>query len=157
MDEGWLCEAEEKWRRPYPKIFLCISASAADAVAFDPRGIKTLLANSWITFFISGNPVYSNGSSNLPRNPPAFIILDNWVFDNLISVDDFLAKVLQRFTTCLLVDNNLWGKLISLSPIIFDDNLKTIPVSSFIPDFDLLSCESDSFIFKLLYCVVLYW
>ena len=34
VDEGWLC--------PDPKIFLCIPASAADAAAFNPRGIKTL-------------------------------------------------------------------------------------------------------------------
>ena len=38
-----------------------------------------------------------------------------------------LAKTLQRFATCLLVNNNLRGKLVSLSelPIIFGDSLKT--------------------------------
>ena len=50
-------------------------------------GIKTLLANDLITFFISGNPVFSNGPSNLPRNPHDCIILDISVFDNLMSVD----------------------------------------------------------------------
>ena len=30
---------------PDPKIFLCIPASAADAAAVNPNGIKTLLAN----------------------------------------------------------------------------------------------------------------
>ena len=55
---------------PDPKIFLCIPASAADDAAVNPRGIKTLLTNGLITFFISGNPVFSNGPSNLPRNPP---------------------------------------------------------------------------------------
>ena len=30
---------------PDPKIFLCIPASAADAAAVNPKGIKTLLAN----------------------------------------------------------------------------------------------------------------
>ena len=79
MDEGWSC--------PDPKIFLCIRASAADAAAVSPRGIKTLLGNGLITFFISGNSVFSNGPSNLPRNPPNYIIWDNWVFDNLISDD----------------------------------------------------------------------
>ena len=29
---------------PEPRIFLCIPASAADAAAVDPNGIKTLLA-----------------------------------------------------------------------------------------------------------------
>ena len=39
--------------------------------------IKTLLANGLITFFINGNPVFSNGPNNLPKNPPDYIILDN--------------------------------------------------------------------------------
>ena len=55
---------------PGPNTFLCIPASAADAAAVNPKGIKTLLANGLITFFINGNPVFSNGPSNLPRNPP---------------------------------------------------------------------------------------
>ena len=55
---------------PDPNIFLCIPASAADAAAVYPKGIKTLLANSLITFFINGNPFFSNGPSYLPRNPP---------------------------------------------------------------------------------------
>ena len=59
------------------RLFLCIPASAADAAAVNPNGIKTLLANGLITFFIKGNPVFSNGPSNLPRNPPDCIILDN--------------------------------------------------------------------------------
>ena len=69
MDEGWLC--------PVPKMFLCIPASAADAAAINPIAIKTLLANSLTTFFISGNPVFSNGPRNLTRNPPHCIIVDN--------------------------------------------------------------------------------
>ena len=56
--------------------FLCIAASAADAAAVNPKGIKTILAYGLITFFISGNPVFSNGSKSLPRNPPDCIILD---------------------------------------------------------------------------------
>ena len=36
---------------PDPNIFLCIPASAADAAAVNPKGIKTLLANGLITFF----------------------------------------------------------------------------------------------------------
>ena len=72
---------------PDSKICLCIPASAAHAATVNPRGIKTLLANGLITFFINGNPVFSNGPSNLLKNPPDCTILDNWVFDNLISVD----------------------------------------------------------------------
>ena len=66
---------------PDPKIFLCIPASAADAAAVNPNGIKTLLANGLTTFFINGNTVFSNGPKGLPRNPP------DLVFDSLISVD----------------------------------------------------------------------
>ena len=64
----------------------------------------------------------------LPRKPDC-ITLDNWVFDNLTSVDDLLAKSIERFETCLLVNNNICGKLVSLSPLVFDDNLKTSSVS----------------------------
>ena len=85
---------------PDPKIFLCITASADDATAVNLRGIKTVLANGLIAFFI-------NGPNNLPRNPPYCIILDNWVFDDLISADEWFAKALRRFETCLLVNNNL--------------------------------------------------
>ena len=56
-------------------FFLCIFAPAADAAAVNPKGIKTFLANGLITFFINGNPAFSNGPSNLPRNPPDFISL----------------------------------------------------------------------------------
>ena len=68
-------------------FFLCIPASAADAAAVNPKGIKTLLANGLITFYISGNPVFSYGPRSLPRNPFVCIILNNWVFDSLMSAD----------------------------------------------------------------------
>ena len=116
---------------PDPNIFLCIPASAADAAAVNPKGIKTLLANDLITSFINCNPVFSNGPSNLLRNPPDWIIFDNLVFDNFISADEWFAKDLQRFETCLSVNNNLWGKSVSLSPITFDENLKTTSASFF--------------------------
>ena len=59
------------------RFFLCIPASAGDAAAVNPKGIKTLLVNGLITFLINGNPVFSNGPSYLPRNPPYCIILEN--------------------------------------------------------------------------------
>ena len=131
---------------PEHKIILCIITSAADAGAINPHGIKALLANGLITHFINGNPFFSNG----PRNPPDYIILDNRFFDNLISADELFAKALGRFATCLLVNNNSFGKLVSSLelPIIFDDNIKTISVLFFIADFNLLSSEFDSFTFK---------
>ena len=47
-------------------------------------------------------------------------------------------------------------KISFISPIILDDNLKTTSVSFFIAELNLLSCEFDSFTFKLLYCVIFY-
>ena len=70
-----LCEAYSEGCLPDPKIFLCIPASAADAAAVNPNGIKTLLANGLIIFFINGNHVVINGPRNLPRNPTDCIIL----------------------------------------------------------------------------------
>ena len=52
-----VCEKEEEWRFPDPNTFLCIPTSAADAAAVNPKGIKTLLANGLINFFINGNSV----------------------------------------------------------------------------------------------------
>ena len=97
------------------------------------------LANGLITFFINGNPVFNNRPRSLPRNPPDCIILDIWVFDNLISADELFAKDLRRFATCLLVNSSSCRKLITSSelPIIFDYNLKTTSVSFFIADFNL--------------------
>ena len=95
---------------PDPNIFLCIPASAA-AVAVSPKGINTLLANGVITFFIKGDPVFTKGPSNLPKNHPHYIIFVSWIFENLISADELLAKALQILETCLSVNNNSCGKL----------------------------------------------
>ena len=96
-----LCEAEdegrwsEEWQQSDAKVFLCIIAPADDA-AVNPEGIKTFLTNGLITFFISGGP------RSLPRKPPDSIILDIWVFDNLISVDKLFSKALRRFAMQLV-------------------------------------------------------
>ena len=74
-DEGR--RTKDEGSLPDPKIFLCIPASAADAAAINPNVIKTLLANGVITFFINGNPVFSNGPRSLPRNPLDCTIIDN--------------------------------------------------------------------------------
>ena len=62
---------------PDSNIFLCIPTSAADAAALNPKVIKTFLANALITFFINGNPFFSNGPINLLRNPPDWIFFRN--------------------------------------------------------------------------------
>ena len=91
---------------PDPKNILWIPASPADTAAVNPNGIKTLLANGLFISSINGNTGFSNEPRSLLRNPPDCIILNNWVFENLISVDELFAKAYKRFTTCLLVNNN---------------------------------------------------
>ena len=59
------------------RFFLCIPASAADTAVINRKGIKTLLANGLITFFIKGKTVFSNGPRGLPRNSAGCTILDN--------------------------------------------------------------------------------
>ena len=140
---------------PDPKLFFFIPASAADATNVYQIEIITLVTNGLIKFFINDNPVFRLRS--LLRKPPDCITLDNWVFDSL-RVGELLAKALRKFVTCLLVNNDLDGKLVSFLglAIIFDDNLKTVLVSFFIADFNLLSCEFDSFTFKLFYWLILH-
>ena len=130
---------------------MCIPASAADAAAVNPKRFNTLLANGLITFDIKGNPVFSNGPNNLPKNPPDCIILDNWVFDNLILTDESFEKALRILEICLSVNNSSCEKLASSleSPIILGDN--TTSFSFFIADFNLFNCEFDNFTFSLLY------
>ena len=72
-----------------------------------------LLGNGLSTFPIKGNPVFNNSPKHLPRNPPDYPILCNWVFYNFILADEPFAKALQSFETCVLVNNNLSRKLCS--------------------------------------------
>ena len=58
------------------RFFLCIPASATAAAAVNPIEIKLILTDGLITFVINGNPIFNNGLSSLPRNPPDCIILD---------------------------------------------------------------------------------
>ena len=74
---------------PDPNIFSSIPASAADGVAVNPKGTKTLLANGLITCFVNGNPVFSNGPISLPRNPPDWIILEIWALGSFKSVESY--------------------------------------------------------------------
>ena len=61
-------------------------------------------------FFIKEKPVFRNGPKRLPKNPLDCSILCNWVFDNFILSDELFAKA---FKTCVLVNNNLYGKVAS--------------------------------------------
>ena len=105
---------------PNRRVFWFIAECVADTAAVStsiPRGLISLCNN--------GNLDFNSGARNL-KNLPLYI-LGNSAFDNLISVDVWLAKALGRFAICLLVNNNLEGKLVSLPelPIIFEDNFKT--------------------------------
>ena len=78
-----------------------------DAAAVNTNGTKKLLANGLSKFTIKCKTVFSNCPRSLLRNPPNYIILDNWVFENLILSYEPFPKALQIFETCVLVNNNL--------------------------------------------------
>ena len=84
---------------PDSNIFLWIPASVADAAAVNPNGIKTLLANGLSTFFIKGNPVFSNGLKSLPKSPPYCPILWNRVFDSFIVAEELKLVYLLKITS----------------------------------------------------------
>ena len=63
--------------------------------------------NGLSTFFIKGNPVFSNGPKSLPKNSPDCPILCNWVLDNFTLADELFAKALQSLKNCVLVNSNL--------------------------------------------------
>ena len=54
-----------------------MAASATDAAAVNPDGIKTLLSNGLITVTIKDNVGFSNGPKSLPKNPLDCPILCN--------------------------------------------------------------------------------
>ena len=89
-----------------------------------------LLTNGLSTFFITDNPVFSNVHEGLLKNPPDLPVLCNWVFDNFILGEELFAKALLCIETCLLLNNNLCGKLVSSleSPTTFDESFKVISV-----------------------------
>ena len=68
------------------------------------------------------------------------------------------AKDLRISETCVLVANNLCGKLVSLLNFLIklDERFKFASVPFFIADFGLLSCELGNFTFNVLYRVILY-
>ena len=59
-----------------------------------------------------------------PRNLPNCTILGKLGFQNFISAVEPYAKALRILKNYALVNNNLYGKLVSSSPIIFDEIFK---------------------------------
>ena len=133
---------------PDPNIYLWIAASDADAVAVNPNGIKTSLANGFNKFYIKGNPAFSNGPKSWHNNPP---ILFYWVFDNFILADELFVKALWSLETFVLVNNNLCTKI----PTTFDESFKVTSVPYFITDFIFLIFGVENVTFKVLYWIIL--
>ena len=61
-----------------------------------------------------------------------------------------LQKLYKALKTLVIVNNNLCRKLFSslVSPTTFDEIFRVTSVPFFIPDFNLLGCELDNFMFK---------
>ena len=77
---------------PDPNIFLWIPVSVAQAAAVNPNRMEKLLASGLCTFFIKGNPIFSNGSKSLSKNPSDCPILCNWILK--------LEKLEKSLETC---------------------------------------------------------
>ena len=129
---------------PDPNTSWWILTSAPEAIAVNLNGINTLFSNSLSTFFINSRLIFINCPRSLPRNPPECMILDSWVFDNVLSFDDLTEKSLQWLATCLLANKKLCGKLFLSVPIMSADNLRVTPVVIFVADFNLYKWKSDS-------------
>ena len=123
---------------PDQNICLWMTASVPDTAVVKPNGIKTILASGLSKFFIKGYPVFSNGSKNLPKNPPDCPILCIWVFDSFVLAKELFGKALGSLKTCVLVNNNLCRKLLSTLelPTTFDESFKVTSLPFFIPDID---------------------
>ena len=82
----------------------------------------------------------------------------NRVYNNFILANEPFAKALRSLETCVLVNNNLCGKLFSSlkQSTTFNESFKVTAVPLFVLDFNWLSCELDNFRFKMLYLVILY-
>ena len=112
-----------------------------------------LLANGLSTSPIKGNRFFNNGSKSIQ------------FFWCTILADELLAKALKGLEICVLVNNNLCGKLFSSleSPTTFDEIFKSYLSTTFYLlvsynlFFNLLSCVLDNFPLKVLYWVILYW
>ena len=144
---------------PNLKNLFWIPASAADATAVSPNGRSALLAKGVSTFLANGKSLFNHVPRSLPWNPPDYTNLDVCILDNFILITKLFPKPVRIFATCLLVSNAPCGKLVTplMLSIIFVDSLKVTQVAFFTADFSFSSYECDSFIFTLLYCIILYW
>ena len=82
-----------------------------------------------INLGIDSNPLISVPVTSYRENPPECIILDNWVLEIFILADEPFTKVLGMFETCVLVNDNLCGKL--FLSVKFDEIFKVNSVPRF--------------------------
>ena len=105
-------------------------------IELNSRRSSLFLRNYFIIFsdFILLDSISVN---KVPRNPPNYTVLDNWVFNNFILSDELFAKVLQSPETCLSLSNNLCGKLVSSleSPVTSDGRFRVTWVPLFFSSF----------------------
>ena len=87
-------------------IFFWIAASVADAAAFNPNDIRTLLANVLSRLLIKGSSSFNNNHQVLPKNYPDCPNLCNRFFDYFILAEELFAKSLRSFENCALFNNN---------------------------------------------------
>ena len=92
------------------------------------------------------------------KNFPNSLILYNWVPDNVTLFDELFIKTLRILKACVLVNNNLCGKVVSSTELLiaFDESFKNSSGQFFITACNFLSCELENFKHKLLYRVNLY-
>ena len=87
------------------------------------------------------------------RNQERVYHLRKKAFEKFILADELFAKAIRIFKTCVSVNKNLCGELVSLLelPIKYDERFPVTSVPSFIPDFNLLNCELYNFTCNVLY------
>ena len=107
----------------------------------------------WI-YFIIGKPTFMNGPRILPRNPPKLFLTAEFLTIISKPMNWMFAKALRGLQTFLSCISKFWGKLVSLVPIMFNDNHRDTSVAFFVTDFSLLRCNIDNFTFTLWYWVV---
>ena len=84
--------------------------------------------------------------SRRSKNPLNCTILDSWVFENLILLDETFTKALRMLKYFVLVKIIYVENYVSSleSPITFDERFKVTWVSFFVPDFNLLRCNLNN-------------
>ena len=86
---------------PDPNNFLRIAGSVADAASVNPTRIKTLLAYGLSTFFIKGNPVFSNGPKSLLRILLIVLFYAIEFLRILYQLMNYLQKLYEYFKLCV--------------------------------------------------------